>query len=102
MAEHRRKPRVEVWMYVKDGARIRRRRRDKGLSQVQLSALAGCTQQYVSLIEQGLDRDISEKIAERICRYLDIELEDYFEERRIVRVPTVATISRDGSSRVSA
>jgi transcriptional regulator with XRE-family HTH domain len=90
-------------MYVKDGTRIRRRRRDKGLSQVQLAALARCTQQYISLIEQGLDRDISEKLAERICTYLDIELEDYFEERRTApvaaaRMGRVATRSRVSSS----
>lgn len=85
-------------MYVKDAGRIRRRRRDKHFSQVQLAALAGCTQQYISLIERGLDRDISEKIAERICRYLDVDLEDYFDERRIVRVPEDATVTRAGSA----
>lgn len=90
--------RVEVWMYVTKPEGLRRRRRDKHLSQVQLAALAGCTQQYISLIESGDDRDVSEKIAERICRYLDISLEDYFEERRLVRMPSVATASRGGST----
>jgi transcriptional regulator with XRE-family HTH domain len=90
-------------MYVKDGTKIRRRRRDKGLSQVQLAALARCTQQYISLIEQGLDRDISEKLAERICTYLDISLDDYFEERRsAVRAPDVATNTRGAGNRVPA
>jgi transcriptional regulator with XRE-family HTH domain len=89
--------RVVIWMYSKDPARLRRRRRDKRLSQVQLAALVGCTQQYVSLLESGADRDCSEKIAERICRYLDVDLEDLFEERRAVRMDSVTTVSRDGS-----
>lgn len=91
-------PKNEVWMYVKDGSRLRRRRRDKRLSQVQLASLARCTQQYVSLIERGLDRDISERIAERICTYLDVNLEDYFEERRVIRVPSDATGTRGSSA----
>lgn len=92
------RPKIEVWMYVKDGSRLRRRRRDKHLSQVQLAALAGCTQQYVSLIESGLDRDVSEKIAERVCKYLDVDMEDYFEERRVVRMSDDATNSRGSSA----
>lgn len=85
---------VDTWMYVKDPNKLRRRRRDKRLSQIELAALARCTQQYISLIESGGDRDVSEKVAERICRYLDVTLEDYFEERRSVRAPTRATTSR--------
>ena len=76
----RRHPRIVVWMYVKEPTRLRRARKTKGLSQVQLAALAGCSQQYISLLESGEDRDCSEKIAERVCRYLDIDLEDYFIE----------------------
>lgn len=81
-------------MYVKDSAKIRRRRKDKGFSQKQLAALVECTQQYISLLESGTDSDCSERIAERICRWLDIDLEDYFEERSIVRMPAVTTDSR--------
>lgn len=88
----------EVWMYVKDGPRLGRRRRARGISQSQLAALAKCTQQYVSLIERGVDTDVSERIALAICKWLDIELEDYFEERSVVVTPTVATSSRDGSA----
>src|SRR5690349_15669571 len=89
--------RTVIWMYSKDPARLRRRRKTKNLSQVQLAALVGCTQQYVSLLESGADRDCSEKIAERICRYLDIDLEDYFEEHRSVPVEPITTASRGGS-----
>lgn len=87
-------PQREVWMQVKNGSRLRRRRKDKHLSQAQLAGLVGCTQQYISLLENGTDDDCSEKIAERICRYLDVDLEDYFEERELVRLPGVATDSR--------
>ena len=93
MTKTRRTRRIEVWMYSKDPARLRRRRRDKRLSQMQLAALAGVSQQYISLIETGDDRDVSEKVAERICRYLDVELDDLFDERRPAR--DVATVSRD-------
>jgi len=89
---------VEVWMFVKSPEKLRRRRRDQRMSQVQLAALAGCTQQYISLIEKGDDRDVSEKIAEKISRYLNVDLEDYFDERRTVRTPAVATPSRASRS----
>lgn len=89
-----RRPRIVIWMYVKEPTKLRRARKKKHLSQVQLAALAGCTQQYISLLESGDDRDCSEKIAERICRYLDVDLEDYFIENVIARDPQVATVSR--------
>lgn len=84
-------------MFVKSPEKLRRRRRGQGLSQVQLAALAGCTQQYISLIEKGDDRDVSEKIAEKISRFLNVDLEDYFDERRVSRMPSVATPSRGRS-----
>lgn len=85
-------------MFVIDPGKLRRRRRDKGLSQKQLAALAGCTQQYISLMEKGTDLDCSEKIAEQICRWLDVDREDYFEERELIRNPRIATPSRDAGS----
>lgn len=94
----RRRPRIVIWMYVKEPTKLRRARKNRHLSQVQLAALVGCTQQYISLMEQGDDRDCSEKIAERICRYLDVDLEDYFVEHHVTRDPQVATVSRDAGS----
>lgn len=91
----RRRPRIVIWMYVKEPSKLRRARKKRHFSQVQLAALVGCSQQYVSLLESGDDRDCSEKIAERICRYLDIDLEDYFVEHHVIREPAVATNSRD-------
>lgn len=98
---HRRPPIREVWMQVKDPSRLRRRRRDKGFSQKQLASLVDCTQQYISLLESGNDLDCSEKIAERISKWLDVDLEDYFEERELVRRPAVATASRGAGSEVA-
>jgi transcriptional regulator with XRE-family HTH domain len=97
-----RRRKVVVWMIVKDPTKLRRRRRDKHLSQVQLAALVGCTQQYISLMETGIDRDCTEKIAERICRYLDVDLEDFFEERRVVSGERVATVSRGSGTGTAA
>lgn len=87
-------------MQVKDNVRLRRRRKDKGFSQQQLAGLVGCTQQYISLLESGRDADCSEKVAERICKWLDVDLEDYFDERSLIRTPAVATASR-GSGQVA-
>lgn len=99
MKRLRRTAQREVWMQVKNNTKLRRRRKDKHFSQTQLAALVGCTQQYISLLESGVDDDCSEKIAERICKYLDVDLEDFFEERELVRMPDVATASRvDGKA----
>ena len=68
-------------MYVKDPGRLRRRRLTMGLTQRQLAALVGSTQQYVSLLESGNDRDCSERITLKLCRWLEVDPEDYFEER---------------------
>lgn len=85
-------------MYVIDPAKLKRRRKAKDLTQIELAFLARpCTQQYISLLENGTDRDCSEDIAIKICKALDVELEDYFEAREIVRTPPVATASRGRS-----
>ena len=85
-------------MIVKDGSRMRRKRKDAGFSQTDLAALVGCTQQYISMLENGTDSDCSERIAERICKRLNVDVEDLFEERQLVRTPAVTTTSRDGSA----
>lgn len=85
-------------MYVIDPGKLQRRRKSKGLTQGQLAIFARCTQQYVSLLESGRDRDCSEDIALRMAKALDIDLEDYFEAREVSRVEPVATPSRDGSA----
>lgn len=94
MSYRPRPPIREVWMYAIDPGKLRRRRKSLGLSQMQVAVLSKCTQQYVSLLESGRDRDCSEDIAIRLCRTLQVELEDYFEARELVRTPSVATDSR--------
>lgn len=89
-----RPPNREAWMFVLDPVRLKIRRKHKGLTQEQLAIFARCTQQYVSLLESGRDRDCSEDIALRICKALDIELEDYFEVRELSADPVIATASR--------
>ena len=88
----------EDWMYVIDPPKLARRRKSKGLTQFQLSIFARCTQQYISLLESGRDRDCSEEIALRISKALDIDLEDYFEARPVSRMPRVTTTSRDNGN----
>lgn len=97
----RRPRRIESWMHVKDNRKLRRRRRDKHITQVQLAALVGITQQYVSALESGVDADCSERVAERICRYLDVDLEDYFVDHAIVRDGRIATSARGRSKAVA-
>lgn len=85
-------------MIVKDGSRLRRKRKDAGFSQTDLASLVGCTQQYISMLENGTDSDCSERIAEKIAKRLKVDLEDLFEERQLVRTPAVTTPSRGGSA----
>ena len=85
-------------MFVVDPGKLQRRRKSKGLTQMQLSIFGRCTQQYISLLESGRDRDCSEDIALRISKALDIDVEDYFEARESVATPGVTTASRDGSA----
>lgn len=85
-------------MYVIDPGKLQRRRKAKSLTQEQLAIFARCTQQYISILESGRDRDCSEDIALRIAKALDVDLEDYFEAREVVRTQPVPTASRDGSA----
>ena len=66
-------------MYVKDHDQVRRRRLERGFTQKQLAALVGTTQQYVSLIESGRSGDCSDRVVFQLCRWLDVDAEDYFE-----------------------
>lgn len=90
-----------VWMKLMDPDRLRRRRRDRHYTQANLAALVGCTQQYISLMEKGLDTDCSELIARKIAKRLDAPLEDLFEERESLSMAARAT-SKGGSRKVAA
>lgn len=87
MARTRTPTPTETWMRVIDPTKIRRRRLDKGFTQSQLAALAGCSQQYISMLESGVDHDCSDRIARQVARWLDVNREDLFEAREIQRTP---------------
>lgn len=96
MGRKNQRRRIEVWMYVKDPGKLRRRRKDKGFSQKDLALLIGCTQQYISLMEKGDDRDCSEQIAERIAQRLGLDLEDLFETHTVMPMPAVTSSQSGG------
>jgi transcriptional regulator with XRE-family HTH domain len=89
-------------MKVRNAARLKSRRRSRGYTQAQLASLVGCTQQYISALEAGVDHDCSERIANRISKFLDIERDDYFTEMVVIRKPAVTTSSRGSSRDVAA
>lgn len=80
-----------VWMKITNPERIATRRRRLGYTQANLADLVGCTQQYISLMENGTDPDCSEAIALKLCKRLDLDLEDVFEEREIYGKPKNAS-----------
>lgn len=87
-------------MRVKDPKKLERARRNRKFTQAELARLARISQQYISVLENEkiTNRpDVSEAIAERICRYLAIDLEDHFADVAPLGAPTVTTPSRVGS-----
>lgn len=54
-----------------------RRRHD--FTQIELAMLLGCTQQYVSRVERGLERQCSEQFAADLARRLDLDPRDVFD-----------------------
>lgn len=85
-------------MKVTKPERIARDRRRLGYTQADLANLVGVTQQYISMLERGVDRDCSEALALRIARRLDFDMEDAFEYRGVLHKPTV-TRSKIGTKR---
>lgn len=81
-------------MRTVDPAKLRRARKKAGYTQDDLARLARISQQYVSMLETGVDRDCSEDVAERICRRLDVDLEDYFTPIPTSSMSAVTTVSR--------
>lgn len=99
---HKVKPRsrVEVWMRVKDGGQpLARARKRARLTQRELAFLARCSQTTIYLLEKGRMETCSDDLALRIVDRLPVDLEDAFEERRLVVVPKVST---DSMSAVNA
>ncbi|MCO6633047.1 helix-turn-helix domain-containing protein [Cutibacterium avidum] len=65
-------------MRITNPGAVGRARRRRSLSQTDLAAITGCTQQFISMIETGTTRTCSEALALTICRKLDIDVEDAF------------------------
>ncbi|WP_374194411.1 helix-turn-helix transcriptional regulator [Streptomyces sp. N35] len=74
-------------MRVINGPGLRRRRQRLGYSQRNLAALVGCAHGTIGFIETGRMPTCSFKLANKICRWLDVDLEDFFEEREASAVP---------------
>lgn len=89
-----------AWMKVTHPERIARQRRRLGYTQTDLANLVGCTQQYISMIESGKDRDCSEAIAIKIAARLDLDLEVAFESREVLHDAPIAR-SKRGTKRRS-
>jgi transcriptional regulator with XRE-family HTH domain len=79
-------------MRVREGAALRRRRERLGLTQRELAFLARpCSQTTIHLLETRKMTTLTEGLALRIARRLDVPLEDLFEDRTSLRATGSAT-----------
>ena len=86
-------------MRVREGAALRRRRERLGLTQRELAFLARpCSQTTIYLLETRKMTTLTEELAMRIARRLDVPLETLFEDRRPPSMPTPATDQRVAGS----
>ncbi|GAB3598469.1 hypothetical protein GCM10027446_28770 [Angustibacter peucedani] len=75
-------------MRVKDGAAIRRRRERQGLSQRDLAFLCRpCSQTTIYLLESGRMATLSETLAVRLAKRLDVPVDQLFADREDAPVP---------------
>lgn len=85
-------------MRVRDPQRLRRaRERSPFRTQVELARAMKCTQQYISQLENGDKTTCSDDVAIRLCRFLSIDLEAYFEPKSLAPMTAGATRSRVGN-----
>lgn len=97
----RRRPpiiRRDCWMEVIDPARIRRKRKQKRLSQRDLGYLVRRTQTTIYKIETGQLKNISEDLAIAIAARLDADWEDLFVAHEEVPVSKKSAVSADSPS----
>jgi putative transcriptional regulator len=79
-------------MRVREGAALRRRRERLGLTQRELAFLARpCSQTTIHLLETRKMTTLTEELAMRIARRLDVPLEALFEDRTGVAATGTAT-----------
>ena len=88
-------------MRVREAAALRRRRERLGLTQRELAFLARpCSQTTIYLLENRKMTTLTEGLAQRIARRLDVPLEDLFEDRTSLGATQPATGQRvTGTSR---
>lgn len=96
-----RRPKVrllrEVWMKVTNPAGMKRARKRAGYTQYDLAALTRCTQATISALETGAMRGCSEDLAQSICKWIKLDIEDLFERHegsRVHRVTNAAGAAR--------
>jgi len=82
-------------MRVREGAALRRRRERLGLTQRELAFLARpCSQTTIYLLETRKMTTLTEELAMRIARRLDVPVESLFEDRSTVSTDRAATDHR--------
>jgi putative transcriptional regulator len=82
-------------MRVREGAALRRRRERLGLTQRELAFLARpCSQTTIYLLETRKMTTLTEELAMRIARRLDVPVESLFEDRSTVSADPAATDHR--------
>lgn len=82
-------PRRDIWMKVKDPARIRRWRKQRHYSQRDLAFLVRRSQTTIHLLEKGSMKTLSEDLALAIAARLDVPWEDLFEAEEEKPMPSV-------------
>jgi DNA-binding XRE family transcriptional regulator len=94
--------RREVWMRVKDPAKIRRWRKQRHFTQRDLAYLVRRSQTAIYALECGKLRTISEDFAIAVAARLDVPWEELFEAEEIKPMPAVATGVRTGARVLAA
>jgi transcriptional regulator with XRE-family HTH domain len=88
-------------MRVREGAALRRRRERLGLTQRELAFLARpCSQTTIYLLETRKMTTLTEELAVRIARRLDVPVEALFEDRPLPSTVASATDHRVTGRRV--
>lgn len=91
---HNRGKQKEVWMRVKDPAKIRRWRKQRHYSQRDLAFLVRRSQNTIYLLEAGKMPTLSEDLALAISARLDVPWEDLFDEETIKPMPKMESDTR--------
>ncbi|WP_432679217.1 helix-turn-helix transcriptional regulator [Rhodococcus pyridinivorans] len=79
-------------MKLKDPDQLQRWRKRRDLKQWELAVLSGCTQQTISLLETGKMTTLSEDLANKIAKRLDLPWEELF---MACEAPVVSVMTND-------